>query len=435
MLLDLFLPDSEGIDTIQRARKLTPDIPIVILSATKDEQVAIYAVKNGAQDFLVKGQTKLANLPRIISYALERTYIEKELKQAKKDAENAIKLKDKFVSLVAHDLKSPFTAIIGLLSFISDDNENPIPPIHREMLCQVLDSAKRQLNMINDLLKLNRIQSGKITLEKRFFDVNIVANSSLYNLKQLTDEKGITITNNIPQGTRLFADLNLYTEVLHNLISNAIKFCNINDTITLSTLPDDKTTVVVNDTGTGIDESIIKDIFKHEIKTSTVGTKGEKGTGLGLPFSNEIITIHNGELRVESEIGKGSSFYVKLPVVIPKVLIVDNDKNSCSEIKKTLKELAIECIEIEDGKKAIDFLTKNEIHLILSELDIPIIDGFQLLEHVKNRQETKSIPVIMVTMNKDLETRNKVFQMGANDFVSKNFTREELIPRVQRYTS
>lgn len=435
MLLDLFLPDSEGIDTIQKARNLTPDMPIVILSATKDEQVAIYALKEGAQDFLVKGDTKLANLPRIISYAIERNYIEKELRQATKDAEEATKLKDKFVSLVAHDLKSPFVAILGLLSIISEDKENPINPLHRTMLDMVLESSKRQLNMINELLKLNRIQSGKVILEKRFFDGHIIARSSLLSLKQLADEKGIMITNEIPQGTRLFADSNLYTEVLHNITSNAIKFCNKDDTITLSVMPDDKTTVVVKDTGVGMPESIIPNLFKHEIKTSTAGTKGEKGTGLGLPFSKEIITMHNGELSVESEMGKGTSFYIKLPVVIPRVLIVDNDINSCSKIRETLKELAIDCIEVENGQKAVDFLKKNETHLILSELEIPIIDGFQLLEYVKNKHETKSIPVIVVTMNKDLETRNRVFQMGANDFVIKDFTREELIPRVQRYIS
>ena len=250
MLLDLFLPDSDGIDTILKARKLTPEnMPIVVLSATEDEQVAICAVKNGAQDFLVKGQTNLANLPRIISYALERTYIEKELKQAKKEAEEATKLKDKFVSLAAHDLKSPFTSIIGLLSFISGDSANPISTVHKNMLDQVLDSAKRQLNMINELLKLSRIQSGKVTLEKRFFDGHIVARSSLTSLKRLADEKEIFITNNIPHGSRLFADLNLYSEVLHNLVSNAIKFCDKKGSITLSTMPGDNTTVVVKDSG------------------------------------------------------------------------------------------------------------------------------------------------------------------------------------------
>ena len=173
--------------------------------------------------------------------------------------------------------------------------------------------------------------------------------------------------------------------------------------------------------------------FKHEIKTSTVGTIGEKGTGLGLPFCNEIITMHNGTLNVKSEEGKGSSFYVKLPVVVPRILIVDNNKSACSIINDTLRELTIECFCVENGEDAVDFIKKNTVHLILSELDMPIMDGFQLLEYVRNKQETKSIPVIIVTIDKDLDTRNRVFQMGANDFVTKNFTREEFLPRVQRY--
>ena len=192
-------------------------------------------------------------------------------------------------------------------------------------------------------------------------------------------------------------------------------------------------TVVVKDSGIGISEKIIPNLFKHEIKTSTVGTSGESGTGLGLTFCNEIITMHNGTLSVESEVGKGSSFYVKLPVVTPRVLIVDNDVNSCSITRNTLKELTIESFCVKNGKEAIDFLKNNSVHLILSELYMPIMDGLQLLEYVKSCQETKSIPVIVVTINKDLGTRNRVFQLGANDFVTKNFSREEFIPRVQRY--
>lgn len=435
MLLDLFLPDSDGIDTIKNARKMAMDMPIVILSSTKDEDVAICAVKEGAQDFLVKGQTKLANLPRVISYALERAHIEKELKQAKKEAEEATILKDKFVSLVAHDLKSPFTAILGLLSIVYEDENEPLCANHKKRIGQVLEAAKRQVNMIDELLKLSRLQTGKIILEKRFFDGYIVASSAVSNVRRLAENKGISVVNKVAHGTRLFADLNLYNEVLLNLVSNSVKFCNKGDTITVSNQPDDRTTIVVKDTGVGVCEKILSKLFKHDEKTSTVGTSGEKGTGLGLPFCNELITLHGGSIKVESAANEGAVFFVHLPYVVPKILVVDDEAGTVDIIMSALKELDVECFSAKNGEVALEFLEQNIVHLILLDLIMPKIDGFELLERIRNNPETKDVPVIVFTANKIVDTRDRVFQMGANDFVTKPFQKEELLPRVKRFVA
>ncbi len=433
VLLDMFLPDSKGIDTIKSVKKLSGDSPVVILSAAKDTELAVQALKEGADDFLVKGQTKLSNLPRVIRYAIERMRIKLELAEARKEAEEATKLKDKFVSLVAHDLKSPFAAILGLLSIIDEDKENPVHPYHKELIGNILESARRQTGMINELLNISRLQTGQMTLEKRFMDAQIIAHSAISGAQYLADKKGVVLRNDVKPGSRIYADLDLYLEVLKNLITNSVKFTNRGDEVRLYTPDADKTSIIVEDTGVGIPEKILPKLFKHEVKTSTPGTNGEKGTGLGLPFCHEIMAAHGGSISVESVEGKGAVFCVKLPDVKPKVLLVDDDVSIQRLIKSFLKGIDIDIVVLDNGRKAIDFLENNTCHLVLLDLIMPELDGFQTLEHMRSVYATKNIPVIIISVDKNIETRDKVFQLGANDFVNKPILKEDFIPRMRRF--
>lgn len=363
----------------------------------------------------------------------DRKKMEDDLRRAKEQAEEATKLKDQFVSLVSHDLRSPFSSIIGFLRILDSDADQSLSENQKDIVNRVLKSGENLITMIDQLLDISRLQTGKITLESRFIDGRAIASMVIDEIESIAEKKSIKIVNDVPEKTRLYADFDLFSEVLRNLLSNAVKFCGEGDVVTMFTPNGSKTTLSVKDTGAGVNESILPDIFKHEVKTSTKGTLGEVGTGLGLPFSHDIMKAHDGGLTVESFEGDGTVFSASLPEVYPKVLIVDDEENSRFLQKQYLSGIGVETLEAKSGEEAVAFLEKAAPHLIILNMIMSGMGGLKLLERVKMNPRTKSIPVIMVTSGADIENREKAFQLKADDYISKPLQKEDFIPRVRRF--
>ncbi len=362
----------------------------------------------------------------------ERKAAEEALKKAKEQAEEANKLKDKFVSLVSHDLRSPFASIYSFTKIVLGDHDHPLYPEHREIIERIQENSRRMLTMIEELLQISRLQTGNIVPKYTFMDARRTTVVALGSLDRLAKDKGIELVNAVPEGVRLYADLNLFSEVLTNLVSNAIKFCHEGDRVTIYIPPNKKATIAVEDTGVGIRPPLLPNLFVHEIKTTSTGTKGERGTGLGLPLSHDIMQAHGGSLTVEPTKGKGSIFYAELPYIKPRILLVDDDKISRRVAKKHMETLDVEIKEVENGREALKSIKNNPPHLILLDLEMPVMDGFEVLKHLEEKEETKRIPKIVITSNTEIESREKAFRLGASDFVSKPLTIEDLVPRVKR---
>ncbi len=358
---------------------------------------------------------------------------EEALRHAKEKAEEATKLKDKFLSIVAHDLRAPFTAIIGNLEMLLKDADHPLNAGQKEILERGMKSAKALVKMTDELLEVSLLQTRNMTPKARFIDGYIATGFVIQSLAPLAAEKGVELVNDVPPGTRLYADDDLFSRVIQNLVSNAIKFCNKGDSIRAFGLKDRASTIAVQDTGVGIEEEYISDIFKYDVKTSTLGTAKEKGTGLGLPLSCEIMQAHSGTLKVDSQKGSGSIFFAELPYIKPRILLVDDESTARFFFKKTLEKIDVEVVEAKNGEEALAVLEKSLIHLIVSDVNMPILNGFQLLDRVKKNARTKSIPVIMVTSDIDMETNEKAIRLGADDFVTKPLKHDDFLPRVRRF--
>ncbi len=370
---------------------------------------------------------------KILHDITQRKRMEEELIKAKEKAEEATKLKDKFVSLVSHDLRSPFISITGFLNLLMKDEKEPLHPKHKQMLERVQESSNRLLTMLDELLEIGRLQTGKIALNPSFIDGRLAAALALSYMEHQACEKGIKLSNEVLEGTRLYADSQLFGQVLLNLVSNAIKFCGKGDTVTFFVPTGKKTSIALRDTGTGISDTLIPSLFAHEIKTSTSGTKGEKGTGLGLPLSHDIMKAHGGTLKAESKKGDGSVFYADLPHVRPKILVVDDEESARFMIKELLEDLDVEIVEAKGGAEALKLMEKDPPHLAILDLIMPGMDGFELLENLQKNPQTDNIPVVVITSDQNVETRQNAFQMGASDFAAKPVLPEDLIPRVRRF--
>jgi len=221
--------------------------------------------------------------------------------------------------------------------------------------------------------------------------------------------------------------------VIKNLVANSIKFCGKGNKIRIYTPTDNNCTIAIEDDGVGISNNRLKDIFSFEKKTTTTGTAGETGHGLGLPFSREIIEAHGGTLKVTGKEGMGCTFYAELPYRKPKVLLVDDEPNLRFIYRNYLQEMALDIHEAENGQDALRMIEAEEFHLVITDISMPIMDGFTFMTHLKSNSKTENIPIIVLSSDSSLETRTKVLQMGADDFTSKMIKPNEFLPRVSRF--
>ncbi len=290
----------------------------------RDASGKIYAICGIATDITERKEAE--ELIKDFSRKLEVEVKEqtRELRLAKESAEEATILKDKFISLLSHDLRGPLSTVIILLDLVKagggDFNEN------RELLHTAGSSCGEMMVLIEDLLNMGMFKTGKLEPEKIMIDTDELGEKAMLEFETPASQKGIRLINSIPKNSRIWADRTLIFEVLRNLLSNAVKFCGKGDSIALSMEKGDSSVLVVSDTGVGIAPDRIDHIFSYEKSTSTDGTSGERGTGLGLPLCRDIMEAHGGSLSVKSTPGKGSTFYAGLPLERPGILEVGDEE-------------------------------------------------------------------------------------------------------------
>lgn len=357
-----------------------------------------------------------------------------DLKAAKESAEKATQLKDKFVSLIAHDLRNPIGAIRGYSELLQMDLSKNLTDDQKESLGYIHAQCDDLLALINDLLDLSRLQSGVVKLDLRFWDAHYVADNMVRRVEAQAKSKSIQIVNDIPKHTRMYGDQILIGQVLQNLITNAVKFSNEGSIVRLFSPDDQPHTIAVEDHGVGMDDAAINKLFSLENKQSTNGTAGETGSGFGLPLSAQIIDAHQGQIHVSSQPGQGSTFFVEIPEVRPTVLIVDDEADIRQMIKLMLVEVGVETLEAEDGLAAIKMIKDEGMpHLILTDIRMPNIDGIELIQKLNDMHGHDTCPIIALTAEKDPEVRGHALAAGASDFLLKPIQVDEFLPRVRHF--
>lgn len=432
ILLDIIMPEMDGYEVCKHIKQnpKTSDIPIIFVTAQSAEESETKGFSLGAADYVTKPLRPTVILTRIeTQLALQRT--KNELLMAKEKAEEATRLKDKFVTLVAHDLRAPLSSIVGLVECVVEDEEYPLHEDHHKLLSNAVSSGWNLTNMIEEILNISRLQSGKITLKKTFFDSHFLIAEILNRLDPMRSKKELVIQNQIPENTRIFADRSLLGEVLQNLIANAIKFSHPLQTIKLYIPEHNNALISIQDEGVGIPEETRPKLFLVEEKISTTGTLGERGTGFGLPFSYDIMKAHGGNLTVESTPEQGTTFHLHIKALRPKIMIVENNKTQRASMVLTSPNLEIS--EASDSNKALALLKKNQHHLIIIDAIMPILDGFQLLSSIKSDSKLEHIPVIMLTDAEELKTKERALRMGASDVLIKPIAPHDILPRIRHF--
>jgi signal transduction histidine kinase len=316
VLLDMGLPDGHGLDTVRRAHAAAPSVPLIVLTGLDDEALAAEAMKEGAQDYLIKGQIENRALPRALRHAIERQRMQIETDLIRTQQ---LQFKDEFLSHVSHELRSPLTAIYQFVTILVDGLAGELKEKQRDYLEIVLRNVKQLQSMIDDLLEVTRVHSGKLVIELQCTSIFDAISYTINTLQGAATAKGITLSSDI--GCRLpsvWADPTRVRQILIILIDNAIKFTPANGVVKVQAwvLEKDPTFLVleVSDSGCGISPDITERIFERLFQSSEPSLTSRNGLGLGLYICRELVTRQGGQICARSVPGQGSVFSVTLPI-------------------------------------------------------------------------------------------------------------------------
>lgn len=321
ILLDIMMPELDGYQVckILKSNDKTKDIPIIFLTGKAEPNDITEGFKAGAVDYVIKpfnSQELISRVNTHIELKLSRDKILEnniQLEKYQVELKQLIASKDKFFSIISHDLRGPFSGFLGLSSILAEEYDK----LEMEEIAQISISmnkaANRLFSLLENLLEWSKSQMDVLRINIEKLNIDDAITRTFYLFSTNAESKNIKLISEVPNTIFAYADNYVINTVLRNLVSNAIKFSNENGTVKISTKEiDNKIHVYISDSGVGIDPKNQSKIFKIEEKYSTSGTKNEIGSGLGLILCKELIEKQYGTLRFESEPGKGTTFIFTL---------------------------------------------------------------------------------------------------------------------------
>ncbi|MFY9226597.1 MAG: response regulator [Blastocatellia bacterium] len=417
-VLDLFVIDEE-MDNIKSILQL---LPLGILPATYESHL----IDKDKKKYLISWNNSLlkdkeGKIEYIIANGVDITkkrLAELQLKQAKEQAEFATRAKSFFLANMSHEIRTPMNAVIGMTSLLLDSS---LTREQKEYVETIRNSGETLLALINDILDFSKIESEKLTLDSHPFDLLECVEKSIDLVASKAKEKHLQllylIDNSVPK--QLLGDFNRLRQVIINLLSNALKFTQKGEVILLikarkTTSTTYKLKFAIKDTGIGIAQDKISNLFKSFSQVDASITRNYGGTGLGLAISKKIVKMMGGNIWVRSTINQGSTFFftVKLPVsndlksnsiyeLLPfkkRVLIVDDNISSCSILSKQFRSWGLDVTAKSNGNEALSLVQKGDkFDLFLLDLNMPDIDGITLAKQMKEYDHAKETPTILLT--------------------------------------
>lgn len=356
---------------------------------------------------------------------------------------------------MSHEIRTPMNAIMGMTHLLQKDQprDDQLEPLN------ILDfSGKTLLTLIDDVLDFSKIEAGRLEFEKTEFDLERLLATIMETFKVMANNKNVDLKSNIEKDLHnvLLGDPARLTQIINNLLSNALKFTETGYVeLSVQKLGESKNEISlqfsVKDTGIGIPEDRVETIFESFTQASGSTKRLYGGTGLGLTISRQLTELQGGTLQLESEVGKGTTFFVDLTFDKGEKTIVESkaDDSAVSEVQKLrgkkvllaednivnqkvmnrfLERWEINLFIVENGKEAVEMIKKEDFDLVLMDLQMPVMDGYEATTLIRNLSEPskKGIPIIALTAAALKEVKEEVYASGMNDFVTKPFNPSEL---------
>lgn len=435
-----------------------------VLGTGQAEGVFSVICKNGEEIFLLFQNYMVeeeSNTPYIIGFSQDitnRIKAEQELIKAKEESEKASRVKEVFLANISHEIRTPMNGILGIGSLLYKTN---LTPKQSEYTKLILESADNLLHIVNDVLDFTKIESGKVELESIPFNIEEKISNTLKTFVFKIEEKGLELIfdNQITKDRVIIGDPFRLGQILNNLISNALKFTE-QGKITLTARQDvkegDKTIFefTVKDTGIGISEENLTHIFDEFVQGSSETSRKYGGTGLGLSITKNLIEMQGGSIKAKSELNKGTCFTVRIPYQIGDASLIKKDKeeivyNSLEKkkilvaedvainqiiVKQILLDWGHEVVVVNNGQEAYDAIQRQEFDLILMDIHMPEVDGYESTQMIRKLNDTNkaAVPIIALTANAFKQETERFAEAGFNDYITKPFTEQNLFECIQK---
>ena len=387
----------------------------------------------------------------------ERKEFEKQLEEARENAEQSLETRKLFLANISHEIRTPINAISGMSGILADTN---ISETQKQYVNAIQSSSKSLMVIVNDILDMSKLESGKFSAEFIPFDIRSIVDPLHTSYHLRTDEKGITFVIEYPEDMPkwVFGDPTRLGQILNNLISNAIKFTDTGKVSLKITFEkngkQNDFCFNVTDTGIGIDQEKLKTIFEFFSQEDNTITRRFGGTGLGLAISKSISELLGGEIIVESEKNVGSTF--KFCVTMPEaseqmkkdiivhsdltgknILIVEDNELNRFLAVTILKKWNANIHIAENGEEAVQAIRNKAIDVVLMDIQMPVMDGVAASIAIRKELNSK-VPIIALTANALESEKEKCWQAGMNEYITKpynpDYLREKIIFLIENST-
>ena len=456
VLLDYHLPGTDGIAVLRELRNGGNPVPVVALTGHGDEEVAVELMKAGAADYLNKNSLTAERLDRSLRYALalhraeeeRRELLERE-QQARLQAQTANRAKDEFLATLSHELRTPLNAILGWSRLLASGHLDEVTT--RRAIEIIERNTRLQAQLIEDLLDISRIITGKLRLELRAVSVGAILEAAIDSVRPAADAKRIRLESDVDGAPGIMCDPARMQQVVWNLLSNAIKFTPEQGQVSLTASRSNGTVVIqVTDTGVGIAPEFLPYVFDRFRQQDAATTRAHGGLGLGLSIVRHLVELHGGTVEARSEgIGHGAAFLLSVPVAplriaeassvaapadpcldeLPslagvRVLVVDNEPDARALVAAILESCGAEVRSTESVAEAMLEIERERPDVLLSDIAMPSEDGYALIRKV--RALDRSVPAAALTAFATAADRARALLAGYQAHIPKPIEPSEL---------
>ncbi|MEF1254655.1 MULTISPECIES: response regulator [unclassified Vibrio] len=380
----------------------------------------------------------------------------------------ANKLKDEFLATTSHELRTPLHGMVGIAEALTSGANGPITAEHKYQLDIIISSGQRLATLVDDLLDYHKMRYGNLDIDTSAVDLSGSTRLVLELSSHLLGNKPIRIINQVPsEPVWVSADPQRLEQVLYNLVGNAIKYTSEGKIVISANVIDDHIRVQVVDTGQGIPADQLEHIFEPLIQAGSDSSRYRQGAGLGLSISRQLIELMQGSLYVSSQPMVGTTFSFTLPIASeeqiqqanhyeaphfiapdsgeielaepvslpenpegPLLLVVDDEPVNLRVLDSFLRLEGYRVRTAKDGHEALESIEKEKPELLLLDIMMPGMSGYQVCETVRKKYDHAALPVIMLTALNQTDDRIRGFNAGANDYLSKPFNKQELAARI-----
>lgn len=374
------------------------------------------------------------------------------LNRTNAELEHANRAKDEFLANMSHELRTPLNSILGLAESLLEQRRDPLTDYQQRSLQIIESSGRHLLELINDILDLSKIEAGKFDYYPQVVELDALCRSSLSFVKNQAIRKSITITyDNETSIANIAADPRRLKQILVNLLTNAVKFTPEGGQVTLEVHVDERQDLVefsVADNGIGIAPQDLKFLFQPFVQVDSKLNRQFEGTGLGLALVHKLTDLHGGSVNVESHIGAGSRFTVRLPwgqklitrqttdgsarealrdrpekSNLPSdgqvILLAEDNMASLLTTGEYLKTHGYQFLEAHDGLEAIEKAEANDPSIILMDIQMPVLDGLEAIRRLRANPRFATIPIIALTALAMPGDRERCLEAGASEYMTK----------------